>query len=91
MDVKAFEAELTELVERFGAHLIASIEIKLAGPGHNEAFAPAGGAHANDATRAIRAAQEIELHITVRAKDVGNWHHESGDDRRLHPDLRSNG
>jgi hypothetical protein len=90
MDAQAFEAELAQLIGKHGAHLTAPIEMRLAGAGGNEAFIPRGGKHENGATCAVRAAQEIELHITVRAKTVGDWHHESGDDRRLHPDLRAN-
>lgn len=90
MNAKEFEAELTQLIEKHGAQLTGPIEMRLSGPGNNESFIPRGGKHESDSTRAVRAAQEIELHITVRAKTVGDWHHESGDDRRLHPDLRSN-
>jgi len=41
--------------------------------------------------QAVRYRQSVEVRINAIAFITGDWHHVSGDDRRLHPDLRAGG
>lgn len=86
MDMERFNAGLEKLLLECGAELTASPEFVLGRP-KREGFI--GKGMELDACRAVRDVQPVEIRITARTAVVGDWHHASGDDRRLHPDLRS--
>lgn len=86
-NMNKFTAALEALLLEHGMTLSATPEITLSKP-ENEFFVGAG--MELDTCRAIRERQPFELWIRAQAYIVGTWHHVSGDDRRLHPDLRSN-
>lgn len=87
MDMKKLAAAIEAVLLEHGAHLYAMPEITVERPEHRSFF---GSGIGLDSTRAIREERPFTLRITAKAFTVGPWHHESGDDRRLHPDLRSN-
>lgn len=87
MDMKKFTEALEALMREHGMELSATPEITLGRP-RLEAFIGTGTDV--DALRATRERQPFDLRITAKASVAGAWHHDSGDDRRLHPDLRSN-
>lgn len=87
IDMQKFIDGLKRLLHECGAELAEPPELTLRRPEH-EGFVGTG--MELDGCHATRERQPIEIRITVKAEVAGNWHHNSGDDRRLHPDLRSN-
>lgn len=87
MDTKKFEAGLAALLRECGAELSSSIEITLSAP--TQEIYPCG-TDRPDSLQAVRERRPAEITIRAATSEAGDWHHESGDDRRLHPDLRSN-
>ena len=87
MDMEKFNAGLSVLLAECGAELSVTPQIILSRP-EREGFV--GESMELDACKAVRERQPVEIRITARATICGEWHHVSGDDRRLHPDLRSN-
>lgn len=87
MDMQKFIDGLERLLRECGAELAATPELTLSRP-EREGFVGTG--MELDACHATRDRQPIEIRITAKANVVGNWRHNSGDDRRLHPDMRSN-
>ena len=85
--MKKFTEALEALMREHGMELSAIPEATLGRP-RLEAFI----SHdmSVDAFQATRERQPFDLRITAKASVYGAWHHDSGDDRRLHPDLRSN-
>ena len=87
MDMKKLAAAIEAVLREHGAELYADPEITVERP---QIRSYAGSGMEFDATRAIREERPFTLHITAKAFTVGLWNHESWEDRRLHPDLRSN-
>ena len=87
MNINKLAKALEALLSEHGATLSATPEITLSRP-EREAFVGIG--MEIDACQATRERQPFEMQIAVKASTVSEWHHNSGDDRRLHSDLRSN-
>lgn len=91
MNVMLFERRLQALIEECGGILIAAVDIKLTGRSQREAFIPSERSHAGlDMINAVRTVQPVRISFSIEVQKVSAWHHMSGDDRRLHPDLQRN-
>lgn len=85
MNTDLFRQRLADLVTECGGRLLAEPQITLREP-RNERFK---GPSDMDSFVAVRGVQPFVIDIVVEADSVGQWHHISGDDRRLHPDLKA--
>lgn len=87
MDMELFQRRLAALIEEFGGRLETSPQIRLR-EHRKEHFITAGGASVPDGCMAVREVQPFVIDMIIEAESIGAWHHVSGDDRRLHPDLK---
>ena len=85
-----FYSRLDELIQECGGRLATSPRIKVCRP-REESFIAIRGVNVGDSCMAIRTIQplKIEVIIEIEAEFIGEWRHASGDNRRLHPDLKS--
>lgn len=87
MNLKLFRERLILLVEECGGRLATSPIITMR-EARIESFIAAGGVNVGDAFKAKRDVQPFRIDVTIEVERLDAWHHDSGDDRRLHPDLR---
>jgi hypothetical protein len=88
MNLELFQQRLAELIEECGGRLATSLQITMR-EAREESFIAAGGATVGDSCMAIRTVSPFTIEVIIEAEAIGNWHHASGDDRRLNPELRA--
>lgn len=90
MNLELFRLRLEQLVEECGGRLAAP-PITTMREARIERLIVADSIPTGDAFKAKRDVQPFRIDVIIEVERLDAWHHESGDDRRLHPDLKGAG
>lgn len=89
MDIELFKRKLEELIVECGGLGGDDLQIECSARPYEQRFTPADPRREFDGYLAHRRVQPVRVAFTIYTDMASRRHHDSGDDRKLHPDLNT--